>query len=230
MPLAPSPLNPDHGLSRRPSLDDAPAVRRWISRRYGLMLSPDEVAAIITDDSEGSALRHRLRWAFTHDRWSLKLSRNGHTEAQSLESSPLNGARVYEWARHVVGRRTPAPVYPGEPWNVDTSFSHLIKSGPNAGVHWDGSVDEGFALWAHERYGLPLPELLHLHLTARRHRGTQHRSIAQIIACELSPSAQHSHQLSLLWLDSNDVIVDRDSQEVPVQFVPSSHTTAMVLE
>ncbi|PRY67924.1 hypothetical protein B0I08_10585 [Glaciihabitans tibetensis] len=228
MPLAPSPLNPDHGLRTRPSLAEVSDVQRWISRRYGLPLAAAAVDAIVANQREGSAVRHRLRWAFTHDRWALKLSRHGRTEAQSLECVPVNGARVYEWARHVNGQRTPAPVYPGEAWNVDASFSHLITSGPTAGIHWDASVEDGFADWATARYGLRRQEVARLRLTDRRHHGTPHRSIAQIITCEVSPSAQHLHELSLLWLNSKNVIVDKDGDELTVIFTPGCPAAPVV--
>jgi hypothetical protein len=230
MPLQPSPLNPDHGLLTRPRQEDCAAVQRWLSRRYGLNLSSEDVVAIIADTASGSALRHRLRWAYTHNRWTLKLCRHGRQEPQSQECVPLNGAKIYEWAQHVEGRRTPAPVYPGEPWNVDASFSHVVTSGPHAGVQWDTSVEAGVAQWAHERYGLPEQEMGDLRLTAHRKRGAHHRSIPQFITCELSPTARRAYELSLLSLSDDNVIVTTDGREVPVAFTPAPGDQSLLIE
>jgi hypothetical protein len=220
MPLPPSPLNPDHGLDRRPVPGDLHAVKRWIARRYNVHLSNEQVAEIIADANEGSALRHRLRWAFIHERWVLFLTKDGRMEPQSEECVPANGSHPYAWAVHVEGRRTPAPVYPGEPWDVDPSFAHIIKNGDHSEVYWDDSVEPGFVVWAHERYGLPMRELRELHLTARRHPARQHRKFSEILSGEMSPHDLPSNHPTQLWLNGDDVIVTREGLEVYVEFVP----------
>lgn len=225
MSLAPTPLDPDHGLDRRPAADQVLSLQRWISRRYDLTLSEDAVAEIVADANEGSALRHRLRWALIHDRWVLFLSKDGRSEPQSQECVPINGSHPYTWARHIDGKRTPAPVYPGEPWDVDPSFAHIVGTGLSAEVFWDTAVEPGFVAWAHERYGLPAKELLELHLTSHRKPARQHRKFAQIIAGEISPHTLPSNHPSQLWLNGNDVIVNREGREVYVEFVPEYRKT-----
>jgi hypothetical protein len=221
MALAPTPLNPDHGLDKRPEPGDVLLLQRWIIRRYGITLPVDDVAEIIADEKAGSAVRHRLRWAFIHGRWVLFLSKNGRDQPQSHECPPLNGSTPYTWTHHVEGRRTPSPVYPGEPWDVDASFAHVVAHGPHSGVYWDASVETGFAEWAHERYGLPVADTLQMHLTARRHAPSQHRTLAGVLVGEMSPRSLPSRHITQLWLNADNVIVNRNGRELHVSYVPA---------
>jgi hypothetical protein len=228
MPLNPAPLNPDHGLDARPAATDLARVRQWILRRYAIDLSPEEVEEIIRNDNEGSALRHRLRWAFIHQRWVLFLSKNGRTEAQSQECVPVNGSHPYSWTSHVEGRRTPAVVYPGEAWDVDASFAHIVGKGADARMYWDVSVEPGFVEWAHARYGLPEAETRALHLTSRRQPPRMRRSLAEVIVGEMSPRALEPNHATQLWLNADNLIVNRDGREVHIEFTPRATAPKVV--
>ena len=220
MTLAPTPLNPDHGLDARPVAGDVHLLRQWILRRYALDLPLPEVEEIIRDAREGSALRHRLRWAFIHNRWVLFLSKNGTSEPQSQECVPVNGSHPYSWTSHVEGRRTPAVVYPGEAWDVDASFAHVIGTGAETRMYWDVSVEPGFVEWAHARYGLPEAETRALHLTSRRQPPRMRRSLAEVIVGEMSPRALEPNHATQLWLNPENLIVNRDGREVHIVFKP----------
>lgn len=220
MPLNPAPLNPDHGLDARPVAADLPLVRHWILRRYAIDLPAEEVEEIIRDAHEGSALRHRLRWAYIHGRWVLFLSKNGTSEPQSQECVPVNGSHPYTWTRHVDGRRTPVVVYPGEAWDVDASFAHIVGQGAETKMYWDVSVEPGFVEWAHARYGLPPAETRALHLTSRRQPPRAHRRLAQVMVGEMSPRALEANHVTQLWLNAENLIVNRDGREVHVVFQP----------
>jgi len=228
MPLNPAPLNPDHGLDARPVINDLPRVRRWILRRYAIEISAEEVSEIIRDDNEGSALRHRLRWAFIHGRWVLFLSKDGTSEPQSQECVPVNGSHPYTWTGHVEGRRTPVVVYPGEAWDVDASFAHIVGQGAEAKMYWDASVEPGFVAWASARYGLPSAETLALHLTSRRQPPRTHRRLAQIMVGEMSPRALEANHATQLWLNAENLIVNRDGREVHVVFEPRATAPRVV--
>jgi len=228
MLLNPAPLNPDHGLDARPTLSDLALVRQWILRRYALDLPPDEVTEIVVDANEGSALRHRLRWAFIHGRWVLFLSKDGTSEPQSQECVPVNGSHPYTWTCHVDGRRTPVVVYPGEGWDVDSSFAHIVGHGADTRMYWDVSVEPGFVEWAHARYGLPEAETLALHLTSRRQPPRTHRKLAEIIVGEMSPRSLQPNHVTQLWLNADNLIVNRDGHEIHVVFLPRATKSRVV--
>jgi hypothetical protein len=228
MTLAPTPLNPDHGLDARPTPHDLQRLRQWILRRYAIELPLAEVEDIILDANEASALRHRLRWAFIHGRWVLFLSKNGTSEPQSQECVPVNGSHPYAWTAHVEGRRTPTVVYPGEAWDVDASFAHIIGQGAQTRMYWDVSVEPGFVAWAHARYGLPEAETRALHLTSRRRPPRTHRKLAEIIVGEMSPRALEANHATQLWLNPENLIVNREGREVHIEFIPRATAPKVV--